>query len=141
MAVANTAFDEIASDAVMVNVAARSDQLRAGLNTLVEKYPNVVAQVRGKGMLIGVKIIPNNREFMVLARAQKLLIAGGGENCVRLLPPLYMTEAEAAETLVRFERGCNAAEIILAQTFHILPVRAQSEMKRLLLPDGAADLA
>jgi acetylornithine/N-succinyldiaminopimelate aminotransferase len=108
MAVANAAFDEIATDAMMDNVAARSDQLRAGLQKLIALYPNVVAEVRGKGLLIGVKMVPNNREFMVLARAAKLLIAGGGENCVRMLPPLNMTQAEAAEALVRFEHACKA---------------------------------
>jgi acetylornithine/N-succinyldiaminopimelate aminotransferase len=108
MAVANAAFDEIATDAMMDNVAARSDQLRAGLQKLIALYPNVVAEVRGKGLLIGVKMVPNNREFMVLARAAKLLIAGGGENCVRMLPPLNMTQAEAAEALVRFENACKA---------------------------------
>ncbi len=49
----------------------------------------MIAEIRGKGLLIGLKLIPNNREFMALARDQKLLIAGGGDNCVRLLPPLH----------------------------------------------------
>ena len=48
----------------------------------------MVEDIRGKGLLIGVKLKTPNREFMQHARDQHLLIAGGGDNCVRLLPPL-----------------------------------------------------
>ena len=63
----------------------------------------------GKGFLIGIKLIPNNREFMVLARDEKLLIAGGGDNCVRLLPPLNLTVEEASEAIAKLEKACEAA--------------------------------
>ena len=66
----------------------------------------MVADIRGKGLLIGVKLIPNNREFMATARDQRLLIAGGGDNCVRLLPPLNLTEAEAREAIEKLEATC-----------------------------------
>jgi acetylornithine/N-succinyldiaminopimelate aminotransferase len=56
----------------------------------------VIEDVRGKGLLIGVKMIPNNREMMALAREHGLLIAGGGDNCVRLLPPLNLTPGGGA---------------------------------------------
>jgi acetylornithine/N-succinyldiaminopimelate aminotransferase len=59
--------------------------------------------------LIGIQLIPNNREFMALARDEKLLIAGGGENCVRLLPPLVLTLDEAREAVEKLERACQAA--------------------------------
>jgi acetylornithine/N-succinyldiaminopimelate aminotransferase len=62
-----------------------------------------VVDVRGKGMLIGVKLTGNNREFMAMAREKLLLVAGGGDNCVRLLPPLNLSEAEADEAVARFE--------------------------------------
>jgi len=50
-----------------------------------------------------------NREFMQLARDQRLLIAGGGDNCVRLLPSLLLTRAEAREAVEKLERACQAA--------------------------------
>ena len=68
----------------------------------------MVTEIRGHGLLIGLKLVPNNREFMVLARDQKLLIAGGGDNCVRLLPPLIISQAEAREAVQKLERACEA---------------------------------
>jgi acetylornithine/N-succinyldiaminopimelate aminotransferase len=69
----------------------------------------VIAEIRGKGLLIGLKLIPNNRDFMALARDERLLIAGGGENCVRLLPALIMTVEEAREVVEKLEATCRAA--------------------------------
>ncbi len=46
---------------------------------------------------------------MVLARDEQLLIAGGGENCVRLLPALIITQDEAREAIEKLERACEAA--------------------------------
>jgi acetylornithine/N-succinyldiaminopimelate aminotransferase len=55
------------------------------------------------------KLIPNNREIMALARDNGLLIAGGSDNCVRLLPPLNVTEAEAREAIGLLEKTFIAA--------------------------------
>ena len=66
--------------------------------------------MRGRGLLIGVKLVPNNREFMGWARdGQHLLVAGGGDNCVRLLPPLNLTLDEAREAIEKIEKTCEAA--------------------------------
>ena len=79
------------------------------LSGLKDRYPDVVADIRGKGMLIGVKLVTPNREFMQHARDQHLLIAGGGDNCVRLLPPLNLTLEEASEAVGKLEAACEAA--------------------------------
>jgi acetylornithine/N-succinyldiaminopimelate aminotransferase len=80
-----------------------------GLAGLKDRFPDIIVEIRGKGLLIGLKLAPNNRAFMSAARDQRLLIAGGGDNCVRLLPSLLITEAEVAEALERLERTCEAA--------------------------------
>jgi acetylornithine/N-succinyldiaminopimelate aminotransferase len=103
MAVAIAAFDIIHSDGMMAHVNKVAAQLREGLQAVAARYPEIIVDIRGKGLLIGVKLVPNNREFMVAARDQKLLVAGGGDNCVRLLPPLTLSEAEADEVIRRFE--------------------------------------
>jgi len=115
MAVAIAAFDEISKPETLAHACAVSADLFERLAALATRYPDVIADVRGKGMLIGLKLIPNNRDFMVLARDQRLLVAGGGENCVRLLPPLTLTFDEAAEAVARLEAACAEARGRLAQ--------------------------
>lgn len=110
MAVGAAAFDEINTPETLENVVHIAGYLGQQLHGLKERYPEVIADIRGKGLLIGIKMIPNNREMMALAREHGLLIAGGGDNCVRLLPPLNMTLDEAREAVERLERTCEAAQ-------------------------------
>jgi len=103
------AFDEINKPETLSNVVDIAGYLGQQLHGLKERFPDIVEDIRGKGLLIGVKLIPNNREMMALAREHGLLIAGGGDNCVRLLPPLNMTQDEAREAVERLERTFEAA--------------------------------
>lgn len=109
MAVGIAAFDEIAREETLSHARAVSDYLFKELRSLAVRHPDVVAEVRGKGLLIGLKMIPNNRGFMTVAREHGLLVAGGGENCVRLLPALTMTHEEATEVIRLLETSCDAA--------------------------------
>lgn len=106
MAVAEAAFDIIADPAFLDTVEATSGALREGLEALSVGYPALIRDVRGKGMLIGVGVHPNNRAFMAAARDRRLLLAGGGDNIVRLLPPLNISPGEVDEILRRFEDTC-----------------------------------
>ena len=114
MAVGIAAFDELAKPALLDNVNAVSGYLRQQFEGLKDRYPEVILDVRGKGLLIGLKVGPNNRDFMGLARDNHLLIAGGGDNCVRLLPPLNMTIDEAQQAVERLEATCKAAQAAAA---------------------------
>ena len=110
MAVGIAAFDEISKPETLANVNEIAGYLKQQLHGLKERFPDVIADVRGKGLLIGIKLVPNNREFMGWARDEnQLLVAGGGDNCVRLLPPLILSRDEAAEAIVRFEKTCEFA--------------------------------
>ena len=108
MAVAIAAFDEIARPETLAHAREVARHLRAGLDRLAAAHPGVIAEIRGKGLLVGVRLVPNNRAFMAAAREQHLLVAGGGENCVRLLPPLTLTLAEADQILDRLDAACHA---------------------------------
>jgi acetylornithine/N-succinyldiaminopimelate aminotransferase len=101
MAVGNAAFDLLADPALLTHTQAMGDRMAAGLNKLVAAYRAVAVDVRGKGLLIGVQLVVNNREMMATAREHGLLVAGGGENCVRLLPPLIITAQEVDAALDR----------------------------------------
>jgi acetylornithine/N-succinyldiaminopimelate aminotransferase len=113
MAVGLAAFEELASEALLDHVRQVAGYFTQQLEGLKARFPDVVLDVRGRGLLIGVKLATNNRAFMALARDQHLLVAGGGDNCVRLLPPLVMTQAEAREALGKFEAACEAARATL----------------------------
>jgi acetylornithine/N-succinyldiaminopimelate aminotransferase len=110
MAVALASFDELAKPELLDHVRAVSGYFNQQLAGLKDRYPDVIEEIRGKGLLIGLKLgAPKNRDFMVMARDNQLLIAGGGENCVRLLPPLIITQEEAREAIEKLERTCEAA--------------------------------
>ena len=110
MAVGKAAFGAINTPEILGNVSEIAAYLKQQLNGLAERFPDVIVDVRGKGLLIGLKLVPNNRDFMGWARdEQHLLIAGGGDNCVRMLPPLNLTLDEAREAVERLERTCEFA--------------------------------
>jgi acetylornithine/N-succinyldiaminopimelate aminotransferase len=106
MAVGLAAIDELTKPELLAHVRTVAGYFGQQLSGLADRYPGVIAEVRGKGLLIGLKLIPNNRDFMALARDEKLLIAGGGDNCVRLLPPLVISIDEAREAVEKLERVC-----------------------------------
>ena len=109
MAVGLAAFAELSRQETLANVRAIAGYFTQGLKGLQDRFPDIILEIRGKGLLIGMRLAPNNRQFMELAREQRLLVAGGGDNCIRLLPSLLMTPAEAREAIVRLERTCEAA--------------------------------
>ena len=109
MAVALAAFDEIAKPELLDHVNQVSGYLGQQLAGLKDRFPDIVEEIRGKGLLIGLKLKSNNRDFMAMARDNQLLIAGGGDNCVRLLPPLILTQDEAREAVEKLEMTCEAA--------------------------------
>jgi len=109
MAVALASMEELTSPELLANVREVAGYFNQQFTGLKDRYPDVILDIRGKGLLIGLKLATPNREMMQLARDQHLLIAGGGDNCVRLLPPLNLTLDEAREAVERLERACDAA--------------------------------
>ena len=115
MAVGNAAFDLLADPALLAHAQAMGERLTSGLTKLVAAYGDVAVDVRGKGLLIGVKLHTNNREMMATARDHGLLVAGGGDNCIRLLPPLIITAREVDTALDRLATAFAATRRALAQ--------------------------
>jgi acetylornithine/N-succinyldiaminopimelate aminotransferase len=110
MAVGVASVEELVKPELLAHVREVAGYLNQQLSGLKDRYPDVVLDIRGKGLLIGVKLATPNREFMQHARDQHLLIAGGGDNCVRLLPPLTLSLDEAREAIGKMERACEAAQ-------------------------------
>ena len=115
MAVGGAAFAEISKPGTLDHVNEIAGYLKQQLHGLKERFPDVIVEVRGKGLLMGIKLVPNNREFMGWARDEaRLLVAGGGDNLVRILPPLNLTLEEAREAIERLEKTCEFARTKLA---------------------------
>ena len=109
MAVGLAAMEELSSPALLAHVNEVAGYFAQQFSGLKDRFPDVITDIRGKGLLIGLKLATPNREFMQHARDQRLLIAGGGDNCVRLLPPLTLTLDEAREAVTKLEAACEAA--------------------------------
>lgn len=106
MAVGNAAFDIIVKPAMLERVCSVSEYMRNRLGKIAQKYPQIIKEIRGRGLLIGVALNVPNREFMAQARQARLLVGGGGDNIVRLLPALNITDAEVDTALDRFASTC-----------------------------------
>jgi acetylornithine/N-succinyldiaminopimelate aminotransferase len=109
MAVGAAALEELVKPQLMAHVREVAGYFTQQLSGLMQRYPDVVADIRGRGLLIGIKLQTPNREFMQHCRDEHLLVAGGGDNCVRLLPPLILSIEDASEAMGKLERACETA--------------------------------
>jgi len=82
--------------------------LKQKLASVVDRYPSVLADVRGEGLLVGVKAVVPSGDLVTALREQKLLTVGAGENVVRFLAPLIVSEAEIEQSVQALERACTA---------------------------------
>lgn len=90
---------------ILANVQARGAQLEEGLAEITKKYPSVLGEVRGWGLLKGVVINDDAgcTELVGDAMEEGLLLVAAGPSVVRFVPPLVITEEEIATALERFE--------------------------------------
>ncbi len=82
--------------------------LKQKLASVIDRHPDIVCEVRGEGLLIGIKAVVPSGDLVAALRHEKLLTVGAGDNVVRFLPPLIVTEAEIEDSVVRLERACAA---------------------------------
>jgi acetylornithine/N-succinyldiaminopimelate aminotransferase len=99
MAVGNAVLDLVLAPDFLPHVEAIGNYLRQQLAGLLAEHPSVFEEVRGQGLLLGLKLRVPSAEFVAAARKQGLLIVGAGDNVVRLLPPLIIEEAQVREAL------------------------------------------
>jgi acetylornithine/N-succinyldiaminopimelate aminotransferase len=108
IAAANAVLDVMLKPGFFDHVQKMSLLLKQKLASVVDRYPAVLAEVRGEGLLVGVKAVVPSGDLVTALRDQKLLTVGAGDNVVRFLAPLIVTEAEIAESVQRLERACVA---------------------------------
>lgn len=99
MAVGNTVYDELTSKGFMEHVVQVSNAFKQGLEGLKDRHPEVVIDVRGKGLLIGMQLKKPAPQVKNLARENGLLIGNAGNNVLRMAPPLVISEADVSEAV------------------------------------------
>ena len=109
-AVGAAALDVILEPGFLERVAQTGLKLRQKLAALLDRRPSIIAEVRGEGLMLGLRLHVPNGDFAVAARAQRLLVIPAGDNVVRLLPPLNIGESEIDEALDRLDKTCAALE-------------------------------
>jgi acetylornithine/N-succinyldiaminopimelate aminotransferase len=111
MAVGNAVLDIMLAEGFLQHVNDVTLVFRQGLASLKDRYPDIIEDVRGEGLMIGIKAAVPSSELLQAIRGAHLLVVPAGDNVIRLLPPLVVTAEEAREGLARVER---AAESIRA---------------------------
>jgi len=111
MAVGNAVLDIVLADGFLQHVRDVALVFRQGLASLKDRYPDVIEDIRGEGLLLGIKAAVPSTELLAAIRGAHLLGVPAGDNVIRLLPPLVVTAEEAREGLARIEQ---AAESIRA---------------------------
>ena len=94
MAVGNAVLDVILEEGFLDEVARKSALLTQGLASIADRYPDEVEFVRGVGLLAGLKCRVPNTSVVAAFRDQNLLSVPAGDNVVRLLPPLTVSDEE-----------------------------------------------
>ena len=116
-AVGNAVLDRILAPGFIDNVNLMGQRLAWHLQQLAQKYPGQVLETRGKGLLAGIKIAPPVRDFVARLRDDHQLLAiGAGDNVLRLLPPLIVSEADIVEAMERISAAFDAIEAETAAT-------------------------
>ncbi|MBM3609188.1 MAG: aspartate aminotransferase family protein, partial [Alphaproteobacteria bacterium] len=109
-AVGNAVMDVVLAPGFLEQVTSRGLLLKQRLAELRDRYPQLIVEVRGEGLMLGLRIGEKftNGDFTAAVRGQHMLVIPAGDNVVRLLPPLTISESEIAEAVSRLDGACRA---------------------------------
>src|SRR5437868_1784290 len=103
VAAANAVLDVMLAPGFFEHARRMSLLLKQKLGAVIDRHPDAIAEVRGEGLLIGIKAVVPSTDLVAALRDQKLLTVGAGDNVVRLLPPLIVAETEIEEAVQRLD--------------------------------------
>ena len=106
MAVGNSVMDIIANKKFLKNVKNISKYFLVNLNKIKEKYPGVIKEIRGRGLLIGIQLHTDQANFIKKLMDNKLLTIRAAENVVRILPPLNVKKNEIDQAIKVIKKVC-----------------------------------
>jgi acetylornithine/N-succinyldiaminopimelate aminotransferase len=116
-AVGNAVLDRVLAPGFLDQVNTMGQRLSWHLQQLAQKYPDYVLELRGKGLLAGIKITPPVRDFVARLRDDHQFLAiGAGDNVLRLIPPLIVSEADIEEAMEKLSAAFDAIEAETAST-------------------------
>ena len=108
MSVANATLDVMLKPGFFDHVKKMGLLLKQRLAEIKDRYPSLIAEVRGEGLLVGLRALIPVGELVDALRGEKMVTVAAGDNVVRLLPPLIVSEQEIGEAVQRLDRACAA---------------------------------
>ena len=106
MAVGNAVLDVLFEKNFFKNVKQKGEYFHKELNKIKEKYPKIINEIRGEGLMTGIKMVVENIEFMKKLMDHKMLTVKAEENVIRLFPPLIVNNKELDEAISKIETVC-----------------------------------
>ena len=106
MAVGNAVLDIIFEKGFMKNVKEKGKYFDLGLKRLKKKYPEIIEEIRGAGLIKGIKMVVDNAKFIEKLMNEKMLTVKAEENVIRLFPPLIVNKKELDEAVSIIEKVC-----------------------------------
>ena len=106
MACGNTVLDIVSSKKFLKNVNSLSEYFLSNLNQLKEKYPKIIKEIRGRGLLIGIQLHKDQAKFIKKMMDKKVLTIRAAENVVRILPPLNVKKSEIYHAIKIINQVC-----------------------------------
>ena len=107
MSVGNEVMDIISNKKFLKNIKNLSKYFLKNLNDIKDKYPNIIKQIRGKGLLIGIQLHKDQTLFIKKLMENKLLTIKAAENVIRILPPLNVKKSEIDIALKVISKVCS----------------------------------
>ena len=106
MSIGNKVLDIISKKKFLKSVKIKSNYFNKQLNEIKNKYPNIIDEIRGRGLLIGIKLRVDQTKFIKKLMENKLLTIRAAENVVRVLPPLNVSKKEIDQAIKIFDKVC-----------------------------------
>ena len=106
MAVGNAVLDVVLERGFLDRVKAAGLGFKQRLAELQDRYPGIIAEIRGDGLMLGLRCAVPNGDLVAAARARHVLVIAAGDNVVRLLPPLVISDDEIADAVRRLDAAC-----------------------------------
>ena len=107
MAVGNSVMDIVSQKKFLKNVKKTSNYFLMKLNEIKDLYPEIIKEIRGRGLLIGIQLNKNQVKFINKLMENKLLTIRAAENVIRILPPLNVKKSEIDHALKIIKKVCS----------------------------------